>query len=73
MKIEGKRLLVQERNIRQILRQYLLGRADEKDTNAVDIWYRSFDSEDIGALSEEEAAAVKQEIWDKVLPEMRNV
>lgn len=68
MKIEGKRLPLEERNIKQILKRYLLGNAPEKDVNAVDSWYRSFDSEDVASMSEEETAAIKQEIWDKVRP-----
>ncbi len=68
MKIEGKRLLVEEKNIKQILKRYLLGNAGEKDINAVDNWYRSFDSEALVTISEEETAAAKQEIWEKVRP-----
>lgn len=56
------------KNIKQILKRYLLGNAPEKDINAVDNWYRSFDSEELVTISEEEAAATKQEIWDKVWP-----
>ena len=61
---------MEERNIRKLLKRYLLGHAEEKDLNAVDNWYRSFDSEQI-ILSEEEAAATRQEIWDKIEPVTR--
>lgn len=57
---------MEEKNIRQILQQYLLGNAHEKDITAVDNWYNSFDSEELTALPGEEAGATKQEIWDRV-------
>ncbi len=57
---------MEEKNIRQILQQYLLGNAHEKDIKTVDNWYNSFDSEELIALPEEEAAATKQEIWEKI-------
>lgn len=59
---------MEERNIRQILKRYLLGNAGEKDIKIVDNWYRSFDNIDQVPLSEETRNAVKQEIWDKVVP-----
>ncbi|MBS1565310.1 MAG: FecR domain-containing protein, partial [Bacteroidetes bacterium] len=59
---------MEEKNIRQTLRQYLLGNAEEKSINAVDSWYASFDKEDTPPLSAGEAMATKQEIWDKISP-----
>jgi transmembrane sensor len=59
---------VEERNIRQILKRYLIGNADKKDLNAVDNWYNLFDSEELVAISAAEAEATKQEIWNKVQP-----
>jgi transmembrane sensor len=59
---------LEERNIRQILKRYLLGNADERDINAVDNWYGAFDRDEAMALSPEEADATKQEIWDRIQP-----
>ena len=59
---------MEEKNIRQILKRYLLGNADEKETHTVDSWYQSFDSASPMTLSEEEAAATRLEIWEKVAP-----
>jgi ferric-dicitrate binding protein FerR (iron transport regulator) len=62
---------LEKQTIRQLLKRYLLGNTDERDINAVDNWYKSFDSEDRVTLSEKEAAAIRQEIWDKVQPAIR--
>lgn len=62
---------MEKQTIRQLLKRYLLGNADEKDISTVDNWYKSFDSTDRVTLSEEEEAATKQEIWGKVQPEIR--
>ena len=59
---------MEEKNIRRILKRYLLGDANSDDAGAVDSWYDSFDNEDLVSLSEEETAATGQEIWDKVAP-----
>ncbi|MDO6432924.1 FecR domain-containing protein [Flavitalea sp. BT771] len=59
---------MEEKNIRRILQRYLLGNAHGEDGNAVDNWYDSFDNERLVPLSEEETAATRQEIWDKVAP-----
>ena len=62
---------MEEKNIRQILKRYLLGNAGEKDISAVDNWYKSFDSEEPVTLSDKELAATRSEIWDKVQPAIR--
>ena len=59
---------MEEKNIRRILKDYLLGNAHSEDVKAVDNWYDSFDNEDLVSLSEEETAVTRQEIWDKVAP-----
>ena len=59
---------MEEKNIRRILKDYLLGNAKGDNVKAVDNWYDSFDNEDLVSLSEEETAATRQEIWDKVAP-----
>lgn len=59
---------MEERNIRQILRRYLLGDAHENDIKAVDGWYQSFDNEAPVVLSPEESDAARQEIWDRISP-----
>jgi ferric-dicitrate binding protein FerR (iron transport regulator) len=59
---------LEEKNIRRILKRYLLGNAKGDDAGAVDNWYDSFDNERLVPLSEEETAATGQEIWDKVAP-----
>jgi ferric-dicitrate binding protein FerR (iron transport regulator) len=62
---------LEEKNIRQLLEQYLLGNAAAKDITAVDNWYKSLDNEELVTLSEEETAVTRQEIWDKVQPAIR--
>lgn len=62
---------LEEKNIRQRLKQYLLGNAGEEDINAVDNWYASFDSGAPASLSEDEAAVTRQEIWDRVAPVLK--
>ena len=57
---------MEENEIRQILQKYLLGNANEKDITTVENWYNTFDSEELTPLPEEEAAATRQEIWDKI-------
>jgi ferric-dicitrate binding protein FerR (iron transport regulator) len=59
---------LEEKNIRRILKRYLLGNAKGDDVSAVDNWYDSFDNEHLVPLSEEETAATRQAIWDKVVP-----
>lgn len=61
---------MEERSIRQRLKQYLLGNAGEKEINLVDNWYQSFDNEPV-VLSEVETAATKQEIWDNIAPAVK--
>jgi len=62
---------LEKQKIRQLLKRYLLGNAAEKDISAVDNWYQSFDSGEPVSLSEEEAAATRQEIWGKVQSTIR--
>ena len=62
---------MKDKNIRQTLKRYLLGNAAEEDINTVDKWYASFDSAEPLSLSEDEAAATRQEIWDKIDPVLK--
>ena len=59
---------MEERNIRQILRRYLLGDAHENDIKAVDGWYQSFDEAPPVTLSPAESDVTRQEIWDRIAP-----
>jgi len=56
------------KNIRKLLKEYLLGNATDQQINTVDNWYQSFENEVPMKLSEQEAAATKQEIWEKIAP-----
>lgn len=62
---------MEKQTIRQLLKRYLLGNTGERDINVVDNWYKSFDREDLVTLSEKEAAAIRQEIWDKIQPAIK--
>ena len=59
---------MESRNIRELLRRFLLGTADEADQQAVDRWYASFDEEAPMELHPEETAATGDEIWARIEP-----
>jgi ferric-dicitrate binding protein FerR (iron transport regulator) len=56
------------KNIRKLLKEYLLGNATDNDIKMVDNWYQSFENEVPVKLSAQEAAATKEEIWEKIAP-----
>lgn len=56
------------KNIRKLLKEYLLGNATDNDIKMVDNWYQSFENEVPVKLSEQETAATKEEIWAKIAP-----
>lgn len=59
------------KNIRQIFKKYLLGSANENESRSVDNWYQSFENKMPVRLTEEEAKATKQEIWERIAPAIR--
>lgn len=58
---------MEEKNIKRLLKQYLLGQVNEQDSQAVDNWYQSFDTRQV-ILSEDDTAAAKEEIWNRIAP-----
>jgi transmembrane sensor len=56
--------------LKRILRQYLLGRAREKQNTVIENWYQSFDNEPVTSLSPLEEESIRQEIWGKIQPEI---
>jgi ferric-dicitrate binding protein FerR (iron transport regulator) len=59
---------LEEKNIRQLLKRYLLGISDEKDQKTVDQWYGSFDAAAPEQLSETESSETRDEIWARIEP-----
>jgi ferric-dicitrate binding protein FerR (iron transport regulator) len=60
---------LQAKNIKQLLRQYLLGKAPEKESGVIDQWYDSF-NEDLH-LSKEQEEQLRQEMWQHIHPQIK--
>jgi len=56
---------LENRDIKKLLKRYLLGNADTADNSTVDNWYNSFDNKTV-ELSDKDAAAIGNEIWEKI-------
>lgn len=66
-----KTCLLETKKLKHVLRQYLLGQTREKESDIVENWYRSFDVTPLPQLSREEEEDIRQEIWDRIRPELR--
>lgn len=60
---------MQAKNIKQLLRQYLLGKAPEKESGVIDQWYDSF-NEDLH-LTKEQEEQLRQEMWQHIHPQIK--
>jgi len=60
---------LQANNIKQLLRQYLLGKAPEKESGVIDQWYDSF-NEDLH-LTKEQEEQLRQEMWQHIHPQIK--
>jgi transmembrane sensor len=54
--------------LKQLFRQYLLGKAPEPQSRVLNRWYESFDHDPPLELSEYEETQLGEEIWQKVKP-----
>lgn len=59
------------KTIRQLLKRYLLGNANNEETAVVENWYQSFEDDLPLNLSEQDAATTKLEIWEKIAPALQ--
>jgi Fe2+-dicitrate sensor, membrane component len=57
--------------IKQLLQRYLLGRVSQWEEATVDEWYESFDEEPLAPLSAAEEQGIRDEIWQRISPQIR--
>jgi ferric-dicitrate binding protein FerR (iron transport regulator) len=58
------------KKVKQLLRRYLLGKSPEKEHEAVENWYRSFDESPVIRMDPEEEQRIRQEIWQTIQPQI---